>query len=550
MENTYIAPAIALFIFVAAYWYWVFELIDHLLKASKLKKILRIPVGIINSAVIFILSAIIGGTTTTYILISILLFLEFKIFYDDTNLRNLFCTAACVIHVLVIRGITTGIFSAVSGISIYELSHNPTLYAYSVLATFVFLNIALWLVLKLLPLDKVRIVNEHRDQQIFLVIWMVPNILYLLFNSAISEDPVTHFGLVANQIIAPCMIMLGTYIMLIFAMRTGVMLGYKEKNKALEITVSNEKKYRSSITKDAIVTYEFNLNKDLIINDFKDETENEVHRYSDTFSDMAHNLVYKDDIADFAMFASPSNIIKEFEQGKSEITIEFRKSEEDNTYIWCRAVTNLVKDNKSGDIVGFTCVKNIDAEKRSRMELQYKAERDSLTGLYNKGITEKLIREHLVFNHTLSNSALFMIDIDDFKDVNDNMGHACGDKVLCQFGEKLLSLLGSENIVGRIGGDEYVAFMKYNATEIAVREKAQQICTALRSEYKDSRGEVHTLSSSVGIAISPKDGITFDKLYRNADIALYVVKSEDKDNYRIYDGEVFKGYQSNRNHLD
>lgn len=547
--NTYIMPTIILFVLIAVYWYLVFELIDHLLKQPRLTKLQRLPVGIFNTLIVFVLSALFGGTTTPYLLIIAVLFLEFKFFYKDTLLRNLFCTSACLIHVLAIRSITTGAFSLLSGYSIYEISSSPTLYAYSVLATFLFLNIVVGLVLRVLPMDKVRIVNEHRDQQVFMIIWLVTNGIYLLFNSAMAENPIAHLGVIINQIAAPCVTLIGTYIMLLLEIETGKLLGYKEKNAALELTISKEQEYRNSITKDAILAYEFNLTRDLIISGFegaKDELGDMAHCYSDMLGFMARKFVHSEDIEDFAGYASPSHMIKEFEQGKSEMTVEYRRLLSADEYIWCRAVTNLARDTESGDIRGFTYIKNIDTYKRHQLELQHEAERDLLTGLYNKGNTGKLVAEHLLFNHAHAASALFMIDVDNFKDINDHMGHAYGDTVLCELGQKLSHIFRSDDIIGRVGGDEYIAYMKNGATDLAVREKAEEICRAFRTAYYDVQGHEYNLSSSVGVAVSPQYGTTFEELYNHADTALYAAKKVGKNNFRIYDGGSFSGYQANR----
>ncbi|MEG2259388.1 MAG: GGDEF domain-containing protein, partial [Oscillospiraceae bacterium] len=329
----------------------------------------------------------------------------------------------------------------------------------------------------------------------------------------------------------------------------GELIGYKEKNAELELTVSKEQEYRSSFTKDALLTYEFNLTRNFITSGFenaKGDLGDMIYRYSDMLSYRTRRYIHPDDMQDFARFASPSNITKEFERGKSEITIEYRRLESENNYIWCRAVTNLARDSENGDIRGFTYVKDIDAEKRCQIELQYKAERDSLTGLYNKGITGKLIAEHLLFNHSHTASAFFMIDIDNFKDINDHFGHAYGDMVLCELSKKLLRIFRPDDIVGRIGGDEYIVYMKNGATDAVVREKGKKICDAFLSSYQDMYGQKYVLSSSVGVAVSPKDGTTFEELYTHADTALYAAKNDGKNCCQIYNGENFSGYQSDR----
>ncbi|MEG2000579.1 MAG: GGDEF domain-containing protein [Evtepia sp.] len=547
--DTSILSTVVLFVLIAIYWYWIFELIDHLLAHPRLTKLLRLPVGVFNALFVFGLSTLIGGTLIPYLLVTIILLVEFTVFYQDTFLKNLFCTCACVIHILAFRAITTGIFSMACDSSIYDISNDPTLYANSVLATFIFLNIAVGLVIQLLPLDQVCIVNAHRDQQVFMLAWMLINILYLLFNSAVAENPIVHSGMVQNQIVAPCVILIGTYIMLLFAIKTGKLLDYKEQNAALELTISQEQEYRNAITKDALLTYEFNLNQDLIISgceEIQDERGNMIYRYSDMLGFMARKLIHPNDTEKFVRYASPSNIVQEFQQGNSEITLEYRQLLSTGGSVWCRAVTNLARDTTSGGIRGFTYVKNIDADKRCQMDLQYKAERDSLTGLYNKGVTAKLITEHLSLNRSHATAALFMIDVDNFKDINDHFGHVYGDTVLCELGEALSHIFCKDGIVGRIGGDEYIAYMKNGVTDEIVRKKGDEICKAFRISYTDIQGKKYTLSGSVGIALSPKDGTTFQELYNHADTALYAAKKVGKNNYQLYNGSSFCGYQSHR----
>ncbi|MEG2187972.1 MAG: diguanylate cyclase [Clostridia bacterium] len=542
-------PSAALFVMITAYWYGVFELINHLLKKPKLTRPYRLLVSVFNTVFIFAAYALVKNSSIPYLLVILVLLIEFQIFYKDTFLRNLFCVTACVIHVLVIRAIVTGAFSLISGLSIYEITNNSVCFVYSALITFTLVNTAIALVVKLLPLDQVRIVNEHIDQQFFMVGWMSISIAYLLLNSAAAEIDTFHLGMVVNQIAAPCMIMLGTYIMLFFAFRMGELLGYKEKNAELTLTVSKEQEYRTSIAKDAILTYEFNATQGLLISGFeaiKPQLGEITDRYDDMLSDLSQKLIHPDDRARFASFASRAVLTEAFEQGKSEITLEYRQLLSTGKYIWCQAVTNLARDTENGDIRGFVIVKDIDKSKCRQIKLQYEAERDSLTGLYNKGLTTQLITEHLSNNHTKAASALFMIDMDKFKNINDHFGHAYGDAVLCEHSQKLLRIFSAGSIVGRIGGDEYIAYIKEGATDALVREKGNEICKAFHTIYHDASGQEFTLSSSVGVAVCPKDGTTFEELYEHADTALYLAKKHGKNNCQSYCGGDFCGYQSER----
>ncbi|MEF9955123.1 MAG: bifunctional diguanylate cyclase/phosphodiesterase [Clostridium sp.] len=205
-----------------------------------------------------------------------------------------------------------------------------------------------------------------------------------------------------------------------------------------------------------------------------------------------------------------------------------------------------MKNIETEDIIAYAYVKDIDKEKKRQLKLQYMAERDLLTGLYNKEITGKLVKEHLSGTQDSIESALFMIDVDDFKNINDHFGHVYGDAVLCEFGEKLGRAFRCDDIVGRIGGDEFIAYIKSGASEKIVREKAEEILKAVMITYKDSQGVEYSISSSIGVAMVPKDGRSFEEIYQHADTALYMAKCGGKDRYQLYDGSTFIGYESGR----
>lgn len=159
------------------------------------------------------------------------------------------------------------------------------------------------------------------------------------------------------------------------------------------------------------------------------------------------------------------------------------------------------------------------------------ASRDGLTQLYNKVGTEHLIKEWL---HSNKASGVFMMmDVDYFKQINDTYGHAVGDRVLYKVGHLLKSSFRENDIVGRIGGDEFLIFMEgVTSEEFAVRrmENLQQYLRELPMEELEG----HMLTCSMGAAFAPKDGTTFEELYKHADEALYVTKRNGRDGFSIY----------------
>lgn len=161
------------------------------------------------------------------------------------------------------------------------------------------------------------------------------------------------------------------------------------------------------------------------------------------------------------------------------------------------------------------------------------ASRDGLTQLYNKVGTERLIKEWLHSDSSKAGGVFMMMDVDYFKQINDTYGHAVGDRVLYKVGHLLKSSFRENDVVGRIGGDEFLIFMEgVTSEEFAVRrmENLQQYLRELPMEELEG----HMLTCSMGAAFAPKDGTTFEELYKHADEALYVTKRNGRNGFSIY----------------
>ncbi|ONI41878.1 hypothetical protein AN396_02770 [Candidatus Epulonipiscium fishelsonii] len=154
-------------------------------------------------------------------------------------------------------------------------------------------------------------------------------------------------------------------------------------------------------------------------------------------------------------------------------------------------------------------------------------EKDGLSGLYNKVTTEKRISEYL---ENGGEGILFMIDVDNFKGVNDNLGHDFGDYVIKDVAYKLNSVFMYNDIIGRIGGDEFMVFIKNK--NINIEAKGMQLCNAIATTYSEKDVEVF-VSASVGIAIATEADINFKELYLSADAAMYESKKAGKNKFTI-----------------
>ncbi len=164
------------------------------------------------------------------------------------------------------------------------------------------------------------------------------------------------------------------------------------------------------------------------------------------------------------------------------------------------------------------------AELRSRLDL--------LTGCYNKVTAEELIESALSENQK-GKHVMFIIDIDDFKYTNDTYGHYVGDAVLIEVARRIKEEFRAEDVIARIGGDEFIVFANNISSDKAIEKRGKNLVESFREAY-EVEGRAISVPCSIGISKYPKDGSTFDKLYIAADKALYKSKELGKNRYAIY----------------
>lgn len=166
-------------------------------------------------------------------------------------------------------------------------------------------------------------------------------------------------------------------------------------------------------------------------------------------------------------------------------------------------------------------------------DIQQKAVTDPLTGLYTRNYAEARITKLLGEAHP---GSLMMIDMDNFKSINDTYGHIAGDKTLKIFADTLKANTCDEDVVCRLGGDEFIVFLTGMNDRQEVSEKAQAILDMLAENLgKFKFGQKSSVS--IGIAIFPNDGKNFEMLYNNADKSLYYVKRNGKNSFAFYSDE-------------
>ncbi|MDE5755359.1 MAG: sensor domain-containing diguanylate cyclase [Oscillospiraceae bacterium] len=170
--------------------------------------------------------------------------------------------------------------------------------------------------------------------------------------------------------------------------------------------------------------------------------------------------------------------------------------------------------------------------------LDTKAHIDQLTGIFNKRSFEEYTQTRLECSSPAERHALIIIDIDNFKGVNDTLGHSYGDAVLARVGGMMKEVFPEGDYLGRIGGDEFAVFMNTGNDnkpeyENYLASKCEALCESFRNHYTGADGN-YKISASIGAVISPQYGKDFKELYTKADKALYFSKQSGKDRYTIY----------------
>ena len=303
-----------------------------------------------------------------------------------------------------------------------------------------------------------------------------------------------------------------------------------------------EEKYRQALVVDALASYEIDIDNDRIIEKIIENNKDMLAsvglsvncRYTQFLKRWAEKNIHTEDRFIFLQEMNPDVLRRRFENGLQEAECEYRSLNANNEMIWCNTTIYLIESG--GHLMGFVNVKNIEEKKRKELELLRQSRIDPLTGLLNRAACLQEIN-YLLKENGPEESALLIIDVDNFKMVNDTFGHMYGDKVLAGIAYKLRDIFDEDAIVGRLGGDEFLIFMFHIPGEDAVCHKAQIVARELQTIQQEGENQV-VVTNSIGIAFSPRHGSRFQELYVKADTALRYAKQSGKSCYSVFGDKI------------
>ncbi len=215
-----------------------------------------------------------------------------------------------------------------------------------------------------------------------------------------------------------------------------------------------------------------------------------------------------------------------YESGRRNITMEYLRRFDDGTERWVRDEINLLVNPTDNHLCLMLTVRDIDERKQEELQLLWAAERDEMTGLLNRASIAKYTKDFLEGEGHLDTHAMFVVDIDNFKQINDTYGHQAGDQFLTYIARSISGCFRDSDFVGRLGGDEFLIVMKYVPNVEIVREKGQNLLAALQKACQPVADL--NVSGSIGISLYHQDGDNFERLYEMADQAMYISKRSGK----------------------
>lgn len=313
-----------------------------------------------------------------------------------------------------------------------------------------------------------------------------------------------------------------------------VLIDITDQRKTIrELEISNER-YQIVMDQSDSIIFEFNILDGIV--SIGRNNQKLLGKNPGDFLKNFSRIVYPADAALFLL------MFEKVRTGAPNAEGEYRLKNAKGLYLWCGVKITTIFDKDDRPVRAIGTISDITFQKEATQTLMQKAQHDGLTGLLNKAATESFIEEALKGGDIC---ALYIIDVDYFKNINDSLGHMFGDTVLAGIGSKLKKLFRTSDIVGRIGGDEFMVLLKSIEDTALVEEKAEAIKQSL-SQMATEGADIYPISNSIGIAMYPKDGLTYSDLYQKADVALYEAKRSGRNRYVLFDSNAEYFAQENK----
>jgi diguanylate cyclase (GGDEF)-like protein/PAS domain S-box-containing protein len=227
----------------------------------------------------------------------------------------------------------------------------------------------------------------------------------------------------------------------------------------------------------------------------------------------------------------------EFDGGENSATVEWRVRHRDGSWRQFEVVNaSLLDDDAVRGIVA--TLRDVTERRALERELEHQAFHDRLTGLANRALFRDRLEHALARrNRNQHPVAVLLLDLDDFKVVNDSLGHAAGDRLLVMVADRLRGRLRASDTIARLGGDEFAVLLDEPAAADEATRVAGRLIEALAAPYQLDGRELF-VRASIGVALAARAGQPADELLRDADMAMYAAKARSRGGYQVFQPEL------------
>ena len=313
---------------------------------------------------------------------------------------------------------------------------------------------------------------------------------------------------------------------------------YKE---SAEIAETENEMFKDVLNGHADIMFEYDIKRDIMtFNNVKNENgkntskDNKIEDFIDFV--LNGNSIHQDDKSVLISMLSMDKTIEN----------EFRFVSMDGSCVWCsiRAISIRNKKGQNKKIIGW--INNIDEQKKHEEYIYELKQKDPLTKLYNQKAVKKMVESYLDDCIEDTVNAMIIIDIDDFGLINTKIWEVFGDAILINLANSLKTELRGDDLIARVGGDKFLIFLKDVENEEQVQGCVKRLQNVISTTAIGDIKELH-ITCSIGVAIYPANGMSYDELFSNTDKALYYAKVYGKNRYEIYDVETM--FSNDRNEL-
>lgn len=521
----------------------------------------RIWFGCLNGT-IAIVAELLTTSNAPYIImvfVPIVMILEIMSISKNPPWIYVFVLGSFILNVSVIYNLVV----AVLGISSPTISYALSSLDYRVLIfslTLIVCTMIEVLFIKFIPTRELNYIVYRIDRSIMLVVYIYIVSITLLIVS-ITSAPVIYIvsaeqsllrTIYFEMILKDSIMLVGSYVILLFCCRDA---RNEFITSSLKKDLHLEKEFRNITQNKALCSYSYNATKERLEDlhpIFSQYSSNPcAENYYTMIQHHIEKLVHPEDKervlselinVDITQKAEQKLLSCQFRINRENLFSLLKKVEgfdlpqesldEQKEWIWVEARDTCTTDSDSGDIIVYVDLFNVEDKVQEKEKLVTAATLDALTGLYNRATAESRIRETLM--ETKKVGAFFMIDMDNFKLVNDTFGHPEGDKLLQKVATEIKAVFRSADIVARLGGDEFCVFAPGMISPETAQRCVELLLNRCKFSYALEEGSFE-VTPSIGIVLSSKTDNSYEQLYEYADIALYQAKEAGKNCWRMYE---------------